>query len=359
MSRPARAWLDPEALRHNLAKVRERAPRSRVMAIIKANAYGHGLTWAARTLGGVDAFGVASIEEGCELRAAGIIHPVCLLEGFFEASEIPLLTREGLIPTIHEPGQVEAITATRAPLEVWLKLDSGMHRLGFPLKHSDAVFKRLLETPGVSKIGVMSHLASADNPFDNATHVQIEAFLAATASWGIERSVANSAGILGWPKSHLEWVRPGLMLYGMSPLIGRQAIEFDLRPVMTLESAVIAVREHCKGAAIGYGGDYICPENMPVGVVAIGYGDGYPRHASSGTPVLVGDTIVPLIGRVSMDMITVDLRRRARTRVGDRVVLWGRGLPAEEVARHAQTIPYTLVCGVTPRIPRKEIRDGH
>lgn len=357
MSRPARARLDPRALRHNLAKARALAPEARVMAVVKANGYGHGLLWAARTLSEADAFGVASIEEGRELRAGGVSQPVCLLEGFFEASEIPVLARERLMPAVHEPGQIAALASATEPLEVWLKLDSGMHRLGFPIEQAQEAYARLRAIPAISSISVLSHLASADNPFDNATRSQVECFVGATESWKVARSMANSAGILAWPETHFEWVRPGLMLYGMSPLVGRKASEFDLRPVMTFESAVIAVRVQRKGAAIGYGGDYLCPEDMPVGVIAAGYGDGYPRHAAAGTPVLVGGEVVPLIGRVSMDMITVDLRRRPQTRVGDPVVLWGRGLPAEEVARWARTIPYTLVCGVTPRIPREEIRD--
>ncbi|MHB1951551.1 MAG: alanine racemase [Acidiferrobacteraceae bacterium] len=357
MSRPARARLDREALRHNLAKVRERVPAARVMAVIKANGYGHGLLWAARALADADAFGVASIEEAREIRAGGITHPVCLLEGFFEASEVPELVGSKIVPAIHEPGQIAALSSVPGPLEVWLKLDSGMHRLGFPMEQAQEAYNLLRANPAITKIGALSHLASADNPFDNATRAQVERFAEATRSWNVERSMANSAGILAWPATHFEWVRPGLMLYGMSPLIGRKAVEFDLRPVMTLESAVIAVRMQRRGAAIGYGGDYLCPEDMPVGVIAVGYGDGYPRHATSGTPVLVGDVIVPLIGRVSMDMITVDLRRRPRTRVGDRAVLWGRGLPAEDVAQWAGTIPYTLVCSVTPRIPREEFRD--
>lgn len=353
MSRPARARLDVHALRHNLARVRTAAPGARVMAIIKANAYGHGLGWVARGLADADAFGVASIEEGCELRALGVSQPICLLEGFFEASEIPVLSRERLSPALHEAWQLRALERTPHPLDVWLKVDTGMHRLGFLPEECPGAMARLRATPGIGTVRALSHFACADNKFDRATVVQMAVFQDVVADWKVERSLANSAGILAWPESHLEWVRPGLMLYGLSPLIGRSALECDLRPVMTLESAVIAVHTLKKGSAVGYGGDFICPEDMRVGVVAIGYGDGYPRHARPGTPVLIRGVLVPLVGRVSMDMITVDLRGRPETQVGDRVVLWGDGLPAEEVARHADTIPYTLVCGLTPRIPRE------
>lgn len=353
MTRPARARLDVGALRHNLARVRACAPQSRVMAVVKANAYGHGLGWAARGLADADAFGVASIDEGRALRALGVTHPICLLEGFFEAAEIPVLSQERLSPAIHEVGQLRALERTPYPLDVWLKIDTGMHRLGFLPEECPEVMARLRAIPGIGAVRALSHFACADNQFDRATEVQMAVFQEVVSPWQVERSLANSAGILAWPGSHLEWVRPGLMLYGISPLLGRSALECDLRPVMTLESAVIAVHQLRKGAAVGYGGAFICPEDMKVGVVAIGYGDGYPRHARGGTPVLVGGVQVPLAGRVSMDMITVDLRGRPDTRVGDRAVLWGEGLPAEVVAQHADTIAYTLVCGLTSRIPRE------
>jgi len=355
MSRPARALLDAGALTHNLQQVRRHAPQARVMAVVKANGYGHGLAWVARTLSeSADAFGVSSIEEGLQLRAAGVTRPICLLEGFFSADELPLLVQHGLEPVIHHVGQIEALAMAPASLRlsVWIKADTGMHRLGFsPATVTDAV-NRLRHAPAVSEVRLMSHFARAEFSGDTATQSQIDGFLALSRGQGLETSLANSAGILSWPSSHLDWVRPGIMLYGASPLPDKDAAALDLRPVMTLESALIAVQPRKKGDGIGYGGDWRCPEDMPVGVAAIGYGDGYPRHAPPGTPVLVNGQRVPTVGRVSMDMITLDLRSQPQAKIGDPVVLWGKGLPVEEVAEKAGTISYELLCHVTERIPR-------
>ena len=359
MSRPARALLDANALRHNLERVRYYAPQSKILVIVKANAYGHGIVWAARALRKADAFGVASIEEGVELRTSGVTQPICLLEGFFEASEIALVTQHKLDTVVHHEAQVLALeqmpASAAAALDVWLKIDTGMHRLGFAPVVAPAMHARLAACKGVRRVRFMTHFANADNTFDSTTNAQIERFAAAIGQregGAGERSLANSAGIVAWPASRLEWVRPGIMLYGVSPLIGRSAAELGLRPVMSLASAVIAVHRLRKGDAVGYGGDWICPEDMPVAVVAIGYGDGYPRQLPTGTPVLLNGRRVSLIGRVSMDMITLDLRAQPDARVGDPVVLWGAGLPVEEIAARAGTIGYSLLCGVTPRIPR-------
>ena len=355
MSRPARAQVYAAALRHNLQQVRLRTPRARIMAVVKADGYGHGLAWVARTLSdNVDAFGVASMEEGIQLREAGITHPICLLEGFFSADELPLLAKHKLAPAVHEEGQLKALAhaSPSLKLSVWLKIDTGMHRLGFaPASVPDAL-KRLRGSSAVAEIRLMSHFARGDIPSDPESKSQIDCFLACTTGLNLESSLANSSGILVWPQSHLDWVRPGIMLYGASPLTQLSAAQLDLKPVMTLETTLIAVHSRCKGDAIGYGGDWRCPEDMPVGVAAIGYGDGYPRHATSGTPVLVNGKRVPLIGRVSMDMITLDLSTQPRAKVGDPVVLWGQGLPIEDVAKNAGTIAYELMCHVTERIPR-------
>ncbi len=358
MSRPARALLSAEALRHNLERVRHYAPASKVMAIIKANAYGHGVTWAAGALRRAEAFGVASVEEGIELRTSGVTQPICLLEGFFDAGELPLLQQHRLDPVLHHEAQLwdlENSPLTDA-LNVWLKFDTGMHRLGFAPARAAEIFARVRACKAVREIRVMTHFANADNTFDNTTAAQIEQFDRATKEFGCESSLANSAGVVAWPKSRRDWVRPGIMLYGVSPVIGRSATELGLKPVMTLSSALIAIHALRKGDAVGYGGDWVCPEDMRIGVVAIGYGDGYPRQAGAGTPVLVNGKRVDLIGRVSMDMITVDLRSQPKTQIGDRVVLWGEGLPVEEIAQRANTIGYTLLCGVTPRIPRVEVK---
>lgn len=359
MTRPARAVVNAQALRANLARVRGFAPNAKVMAIVKANAYGHGLAWAARTLMATDAFGVASAEEGIELRNAGIAHPVCLLEGCFEAREWALAAQHRLSPVVHCDTQLEYLERhyRGAPLTVWLKLDTGMHRLGFAPARFKEVAARLRACSGASGVRAMSHFAAADDIADPATPKQLAQFTQAVPTGAFECSLANSAGIVAWPASHRDWVRPGIMLYGASPTLSESAETVGLQPVMTLESALISVQRVRKGEAVGYGGDWRCPEDMPVGVVAIGYGDGYSRHLRTGTPVLLSGGRAPLVGRVSMDMITIDLRAHPQAQVGDKVVLWGEGLPVEEIARHADTIAYTLLCGVTPRIPRIEI-DG-
>lgn len=359
MTRPARAILDARALRHNLAEVRRRAPGARVMAIVKANGYGHGLAWVARTLAGdVDGFGVAAAEEGLALREAGITGPICLLEGFFEADELPLLARHELSPIVHHEAQVRALETARLerPLSVWIKIDTGMHRLGFAPQVFASVMTRLKEAPSVGEIRAASHFASADDPQSTAaTRAQIDTFNSAVADARLERSLANSAGIVAWPASHFEWVRPGIMLYGGAPLTGRTAEAVNLRPVMTLQTALIAVARRRKGDPVGYGPAFHCPEDMLVGVAAVGYGDGYPRRMPAGTPVLVNGRRAPLAGRVSMDMITIDLRTQPDAKPGDPVVLWGGGLPADEVAARAGTISYELYCHVAKRIPRVEV----
>lgn len=357
MTRPARALLDARALQHNLGRVRAYAPRSKIMAIVKANGYGHGLTWVAQALPAVDAFGVASAEEGMELRAAGIKQHICLLQGFFDAQELPLLAEHRLSPVIHQESQLRELerAALKEPIEVWLKIDTGMHRIGFPPPEAPPALARLKACAGVKHVRVLSHFANADNRSDPMTSTQTERFLAIAGNGAWERSLANSAGIVSWPASHLEWVRPGIMLYGAAPLTGAGAAELELRPVMSLQSALIAVQRLRKGETVGYGGDWTCPQDMPVGVVAIGYGDGYPRQTRAGAPVLINGRRTPLIGRVSMDMITVDLRGQPEARVGDPAILWGEGLPVDEVASHAGTIGYSLLCGVTPRIPRIKI----
>lgn len=358
MTRPARAVVDAQALRHNVSEVRRRAPRARIMAIVKANGYGHGLVWVAKTLrGSVDAFGVAAAEEGVALRDAGISQPVCLLEGFFALDELPALVEYDLAPVVHHEEQVKVLETARLkrPLSVWVKIDTGMHRLGFVPEALVGIVKRLRATSNVRELRVMSHFACADDPARrDDTQAQIEAFSVA-ADLGLERSLANSAGIIAWPASHQEWVRPGIMLYGGDPMLGGSSQPVGVRPVMTLMTALIAVAQRKKGDPIGYGPEYRCPEDMPVGVAAIGYGDGYPRRMPAGTPVLVNGRRVPLAGRVSMDMITLDLRSQPHAKPGDPVVLWGEALSVDEIAARAGTISYELYCHVAKRIRRVEI----
>lgn len=362
MTRPARAIVDPDALRHNLSEVRRRAPGARVMAIVKANGYGHGLVWVARTLSAhVDAFGVAALEEGLALREAGVRNTICLLEGFFDADELPLLAQHDLAPVVHHEPQVRALEAAQLPrpLSVWIKVDTGMHRLGFAPSAFARVCERLNAAPSVGALRLMSHFACADDPRQGSlTQAQIELFESISVPAGVERSVANSAGIVAWPTAHYDWVRPGIMLYGGDPLTGAAAQSLNLRPVMTLTTQLIAVARRNKGDPIGYGPEYHCPEDMPIGVAALGYGDGYPRRMPPGTPVLVNGKRVPLVGRVSMDMLTLDLRTQPQARPGDPVVMWGSGLPADEVAARAGTISYELYCHVANRVPRVEVAGG-
>lgn len=361
MSRPTRAHIHLSALRHNLNRVRAAAPGARVVAIIKADGYGHGLIRVARALRTADAFGVASIDEGLVLRGAGVSRPILLLEGFFSGDELELVSRHGFEVVVHHASQLEMLARSTVPgpVTAWMKVDTGMHRLGFTVADIGHRWRQLQKCAAVAgPVRVMTHLASADDRESLETERQILVFSEVVASLGKMdagmpggTSIANSAGVLGWPKSHGDYVRPGIMLYGISPFLGGRAEHLDLQPAMTLMTRLIAVKRIPKGGRVGYGGSWTCPEDMLTGVAAVGYGDGYPRHAPGGTPVLVNGARVPLIGRVSMDMISVDLRSQPAAKVGDPVVLWGRGLPVEEVAEYAGTIAYELVCRLAPRVP--------
>jgi len=347
------ARIDLSALRHNLRRVRELAPGSRTYAVVKANAYGHGLLRVAAALDESDGLAVARVEEAVLLRDAGIEAPLLVLEGFADREEMELSSRHRLEVAIQQPEQIGLLRQFHpaSPLVCWLKVDSGMHRLGF---QPEAVEAAWLELSGCSAVApglrLITHFSSADDPADTRTREQLARFGALRERYRVDCSMANSAGIIGWPESHGEWVRPGIMLYGASPMQGRTGGQEGLRPVMTLGSRLLAINHYRKGSPIGYGGSWVCPEDMPVGVVAAGYGDGYPRHAPAGTPVLVNGRPVPLVGRVSMDMLNVDLRTQPQAQVGDPVILWGEGLPAEQVAQAAGTIAYELFCSVTQRV---------
>jgi alanine racemase len=352
MTTITRALINLGALQHNLRRVRELAPASRIMAIIKADAYGHGIVRIGHGLDSVDSFGVARLNEAITLREADIIQPIVLLEGFLEAAELPLICQHQLSVVIHQSTQLDMVEQTplSSPISVWLKIDTGMHRLGFPPTAVKDVWNRLKRCPWVAELRLMTHLASADDRSSSLSLAQLECFDSVVSDLNAERTIANSAAILGWPQSHADWVRPGLMLYGVSPFPDRTAAQDGLRPVMTLSTKLIARHALQKGDCVGYGASWICPQDMQVGIAAIGYGDGYPRHAESGTPVLLNGRRVPLIGRVSMDMICVDLRSQPDADIGDPVILWGEGLPVEEVAQHASTIPYELLCAVARRV---------
>ena len=341
--------IDLDALRHNLQVARNAAPGSKVMAVIKADAYGHGLTRVAGALRDADALAVARMGEAVALDEAGIV----VLGGFMDAQELLEASHRGFELVVHQPEQLQLLQEARLPKPVrcWLKVDTGMNRLGFSPAQAVPAFDVLQELSNIAgSPRLMTHLANADVSDDPFTVEQLQRFTPLATQYGGETSIANSAGILGWPESHGDWLRPGIMLYGASPFVDGKASDHDLKPVMTFSARLIAVKQLKAGERVGYGGTWTCPEDLPLGVVGVGYGDGYPRELPSGTPVLVKGKRVPLVGRVSMDMITLDLRQLPDARVGDPVVLWGDGLPAEEIAQAAGTIPYTLFCGITSRV---------
>ena len=346
--------IDTGALRHNLQVIRRLAPKSRVMAVIKANAYGHGLIAVAKALEAADAFAVARIGEALVLREAGIKTPIVLLEGVFDSEQVAAATAGDFELVVHTQEQIELLLAapSEARFKVWLKLDSGMNRLGFKAESFPAAHAALSRASALkAPINLITHLACADTPELPATAEQLMVFETATRSMAGERSVVSSAALLSFPESQADWVRPGLLLYGVSPFRGSTGADHGVRPVMTLRSQIIAVKELAVGDRVGYGGDWTATRPTRLAIVSVGYGDGYPRSACSGTPVLVNGEHAALVGRVSMDMIaidTTDVQREAKA--GDPVVLWGEGLAIEEVAIWAETIPYTLLCGINQRV---------
>ncbi|OHC25766.1 MAG: alanine racemase [Pseudomonadales bacterium RIFCSPLOWO2_12_59_9] len=356
--RPARALIDLQALRHNYQLARS-ASGSKALAVVKADAYGHGALPCAQALAAeADGFAVACIEEALELRYGAIAKPILLLEGFFEAAELELIDQHEFWCVVHSLWQVEAIERARLrrPLTVWLKLDSGMHRVGLSPVDYQAAYRRLQACGQVGKIVLMSHFARADELDCPRTAEQLALFNAAREGLAGEISLRNSPAILGWPQvasaePASDWVRPGIMLYGATPFGEPQALAAQLQPVMTLESKIISVRELAAGEPVGYAGNFVTERPSRVGVVAMGYADGYPRHAPTGTPVSIDGQSGRLIGRVSMDMLCVDLTDLPAARLGSRVELWGKQVLASEVAARAQTIPYQLFCNLR-RVPR-------
>jgi len=348
----ATAVIDLDALSNNYRLIRALSPNAKVLAVLKANGYGHGLELIAKALPHADAFGVARIDEALALRASGIVKPIVLLEGFFAQEDIETLAANNLQTIVHNEQQLAAIINANldTPLKVWLKIDTGMHRLGINPEQLLPFYQALSQSKNVQQpLVLMSHLGCADEKNNSATAQQISLFDELTGDFLLEKSLANSAGVLLWPESHHQWIRPGLLLYGVSPLSADIPVD-GIAPVMTLQSSLIAIREIAAGEAVGYSGAWVSESKTTIGVVAIGYGDGYPRHAPNGTPVLINGRRVPLIGRVSMDMISVDLGVESKDKVGDIATLWGKGLAVEEVANYATTIPYELLCNITRRV---------
>ncbi|UVJ43917.1 alanine racemase [Pseudomonas sp. LS1212] len=350
--RPARALIDLQALRHNYQLARELSG-AKALAVIKADAYGHGAVRCAQALEAeADGFAVACIEEALELRAAGISAPVLLLEGFFEADELDLIVQHDFWCVVHSLWQLEAIEQARLskPLTVWLKLDSGMHRVGLHPKDYQAAYQRLLASGKVAKIVLMSHFARADELDCPSSADQVAVFEAARKGLSAQVSLRNSPAVLGWPDIPSDWVRPGIMLYGATPFEVAQSQAARLQPVMTLESKVISVRELPVGEAVGYGAKFVTQRPSRIGVVAMGYADGYPRLAPTGTPVLVAGQRSQLLGRVSMDMLCIDLTDVPQAGLGSPVELWGKNILASDVAIQAGTIPYQIFCNLR-RVP--------
>lgn len=353
--RPIQARINLSALKNNLGVVRRYAPTAKVMAVIKADGYGHGLDLVWRGLREADAFAVIEIEAAIALRDAGARQPLFLLEGFFHEDEIPLFAEYGLTPVIHRTEQIEMLAKAKLPvrLSVFLKINTGMNRLGIAASSFADALHGLQRIPHVGQVMLMTHFASADEV--DGINEPLQRFNDLTNGLSLPRSLANSAAILADPRTHREWVRPGIMLYGSSPFADRGFDEFGLQPVMTLGSEIIAIQELAPGQSVGYGATFTTQQAKRIGVVACGYADGYPRHAPTGTPVLVDGRPSHTLGRVSMDTLTVDLSGIGSARVGSRVVLWGEGLPVDEVARAAGTVSYELLCAVAPRVALLEV----
>jgi alanine racemase len=342
--RVARLDIDSAALSHNLQRVRHYAPASKVMAVIKANGYGHDLLTVARALHAADAFAVAMVGEARRLRAAGCEHPLIVLHGYADAAELAECAALRVSPVIHRSAQIDLLEQYRgAALEVWLKLDSGMHRLGLSATEIVVGWQRLKALKCVSQVHLLSHFANADIVGNELNNIQLKELVKVKDSFNADASMANSAALLSLPHSHFEWVRPGIMLYGCSPFAARPAVEFGLKPAMRFSSNLLDVKQLSTGDSVGYGSQWLCEKATRVGYIAAGYGDGYPRHARAGTPVLVNGARCALIGRVSMDSISVDLGEHA-AQPGDAVELWGSEIAVAEVARAAETITYELLC---------------
>lgn len=351
--RPTQAIIDTAALQHNITIARQRAPHSKLMAVVKADAYGHGAVNIAQVIcDDVEAFAVCCIEEAIELREAGIQQPILILEGFFESNELPLIQQYNLQTVIQHSFQIDILRTAKLdkPITAWLKIDTGMGRLGFLPEDFTNAWQQLNDILHINKpLKLMTHLACADELDNSMTAQQIQQFNQLTQGYKTGKSIANSAGILGWQTAHADWNRMGIMLYGASPF-DKQS--YNLQPVMQLQSELISIKHCKKGQTIGYGATWQCEHDSTIGVVAIGYADGYPRHAPSGTPVLINGQQVPLAGRVSMDMLAVDLTQLPHAKVGDKALLWGKNLPVEHIASLAGTISYELLTHINKRVPR-------
>jgi alanine racemase len=354
MPRPIRATISAGALAHNLQVARSCAGAAKLWAVIKANAYGHGVERAARALAAADGFAVVDFDEAARLRNAGVDKPILMLEGYFKPVDLPLLTKHALTPVIHSPEQVQLLSRSElaGDIDVYLKVNSGMNRLGFGADSLRGAYNALRMHRSVRSVTLMTHFADADGA---GIGEQLAWFRALTGQFEAPRSLANSAALIRYAEARGDWARPGIMLYGCSPFADQLAQALDLRPAMTLASEIIATQTLAPGERVGYGFSYSALGEMRIGVVACGYADGYPRHAPSGTPILVNGQRSRIVGRVSMDMLCADLTYMPEAGVGTPVTLWGEGLPADEVAAAAGTLSYELLCALAPRVPVAEV----
>ncbi len=354
MIRPTFATINLGALRHNLEVARRHASGSKTFAVVKANAYGHGLMRAAPALAAAEGFALLDLEEAIGLRAAGYRQRILLLEGFFSPSEFALFAEHRLCAVVHNREQLRMLRQLPkdAALDVFLKINTGMNRLGFTAAEFPDALRALRSNPGVKQIALMTHFADADG----TSGVEWQTAVIDRLANGLDllRSLANSAAVFRFPETHADWVRPGIMLYGCSPFAEQSGTELGLVPAMTLESRIIAVQQLRRGDVVGYGKLFVADRDTRIGVVTCGYADGYPRHAPTGTPIMVEGRMTRTVGRVSMDMLCADLSDIPEALVGSRVVLWGEGAPVERVAEAAGTVGYELLCGLAPRVPVRE-----
>jgi alanine racemase len=355
MPRPIRATISAAALQHNIAAARAHAGEAKIWAVLKANAYGHGLERAARALAQADGFAVLDFQEAARLRSAGITKPILMLEGFFKPQDVALLHQYALTPVIHTMEQVEMLkrATLRGPVDAYLKVNSGMNRLGFNVDNLRLAYEAVRAHPNIRSLTFMTHFADADGA--SGIQAQLQWFEELVKPFDSQRrSLANSAALLRFPEARIGWVRPGIMLYGCSPFADQAADALGLKPVMTLSSELIATQHLQPGERVGYGFSYEAVGEMTIGVVACGYADGYPRHAPTGTPVLVNGQRTRIVGRVSMDLICVDISDIPEAYIGSPVTLWGEGLSADEVAASAGTLSYELLCALAARVPVSE-----
>ena len=353
MSRPTKAVIDLQALRHNYELAQSLAPKSKTIPMVKANAYGHGLIESVKAIKSAEGIAILTIEEAAKIRKAGFKNTILLLEGLFAAEDIHQAEKLNLNIVVHNDQQMDYLSdvTLKNPINVHLKINTGMNRLGFPPDQVDYLIENLNANPNVSDITLMTHFATADEK--EGITKQLDCFNRVTNNYNFSSSVANSAALYKFPEARLDWVRPGIMLYGASPFEDISAKEIDVKPVMSLMSKIIAIQDIKKGQAVGYGSNFIAKDDMRIGIVACGYGDGYPRHAKTGTPIFVHDKTTKTVGRVSMDMLYVDLSKIEKAVIGSKVEMWGNHISVDEVAKNSGTVGYELLCNISAssRVP--------